>query len=58
MQQGEKPEYKIARYDKARDCTCECGCTDPVTVAVFPNLAQINPQDLNTIKPNITIIGE
>lgn len=57
MQNDEKSEYKIARYDKARGCTCECGCSDPVTVAVFPNAVKINPQDLNTINPNITIIG-
>lgn len=57
MQNEETPEYKVARYDKARGCTCECGCQEPVTVAVFPNAAQITPQDLKTINPNIKVIS-
>ncbi|ACL76015.1 hypothetical protein [Ruminiclostridium cellulolyticum] len=57
MQNDEKMEYKVARYDKARGCECECGCQEPVSVAVFPNAAQINPQDLKTINPKITVIS-
>lgn len=56
MAKAGKPFYKVAKYDRARDCTCECGCTDPVTVSIA-----VSNQALAKLKketPDIRIVSD
>ena len=61
MAKGEKPTYRIAKYDKAHKCTCECECQLPVTVTVLYSGKIKTPKGLSTLKierPDITIMSE
>lgn len=61
MTAGEKPTYKIAKYDRANKCSCDCECQLPVTVTVLYSGKIKTPKDLATLKaemPDITIISE
>lgn len=61
MPKGEKPTYKIAKYDRANKCSCDCECQLPVTVTVLYSGKIRTPKGLSTLKaetPDITILSE